>query len=142
MCTLATACSQIPWDADPGPAGNENALLAPAPAVSSPAAQPEPAVVSATAGPTFTAVPVAPPAKPEETKDLEPPHAIDLARPADDLWDRIRSGFAIPDLESPLVGVRERWYASQPEYLKRMIERSKLDLYYIVEAVEKRGMPP
>jgi len=30
---------------------------------------------------------------------------------------------------------------AQPEYLKRMIERSKLYLYYIVEEVEKRGMP-
>ena len=45
------------------------------------------------------------------------------------------------DLDSPLVGVRERWYASQPDYLKRMVERSKLYLYYIVEEVEKRGMP-
>jgi len=57
------------------------------------------------------------------------------------LWDRIRAGFAMPDLDSPLVGVRERWYASQPDYLKRMAERSKLYLFYIVEELERRGMP-
>ncbi len=150
---LAAACSQIPWYADPSPAGNEEPAAAPT--VSAPAAQPEPvasaarvaalaqaaAAVMAAPGPTSAAVPVAPLTKPQETKDLEPPHAIDLTRPADDLWDRIRNGFAMADLESPLVGVRERWYASQPEYLKRMIERSKLYLYYIVEEVEKRGMP-
>jgi membrane-bound lytic murein transglycosylase D len=66
---------------------------------------------------------------------------VDLRRPADDLWERIRGGFAIPDLDSPLVGVRERWYASQPDYLARMVGRSKLYLYYIVEEVQKRGMP-
>ena len=153
ICMLAAACSQIPWYADPSPAGNEEPAAAPT--VSAPAAQPEPvasaarvaalaqaaAAVMAAPGPTSAAVPVAPLTKPQETKDLEPPHAIDLTRPADDLWDRIRNGFAMADLESPLVGVRERWYASQPEYLKRMIERSKLYLYYIVEEVEKRGMP-
>ena len=149
MSVLAAACSQIPVDSDSGPASNEKTSPAAAPTVSAPAAQPEPvasaarvaALVQAVTAATSAAVPVAPLTKPQETKDLEPPHAIDLTRPADDLWDRIRNGFAMADLESPLVGVRERWYASQPEYLKRMIERSKLYLYYIVEEVEKRGMP-
>jgi len=45
------------------------------------------------------------------------------------------------ELDSPLVGVRERWYASQPDYLARMVGRSKLYLFYIVEEVERRGMP-
>ncbi|TMH25660.1 MAG: lytic transglycosylase, partial [Betaproteobacteria bacterium] len=146
---LAAACSQIPWYADPSPAGNEEPAAAPA--VSAPAAQPAwtadiapataPAFVAALVAAPASVVPVPTPPKPQEAKDLEPLHAIDLTRPADDLWDRIRNGFAMADLESPLVGVRERWYASQPEYLKRMIERSKLYLYYIVEEVERRGMP-
>jgi len=76
-----------------------------------------------------------------QENSLPPAPAVDLTRPADDLWERIRSGFAMPDLDSPLVGVRERWYAGQPEYLARMVERSKLYLYYIVEEVQKRGMP-
>ena len=58
-----------------------------------------------------------------------------------DLWDRIRNGFAIPNLSSKLVQDRQIWYASQPSYVKRMVERSKRYLYYIVEELEKRGMP-
>jgi membrane-bound lytic murein transglycosylase D len=80
-------------------------------------------------------------AKAADAKELEPPRAVDLSRPADDLWDRIRAGFAMPDLDNPLVGVRERWYVGQPDYLKRMVERSKLYMFYIVEEVERRGMP-
>src|SRR5207245_10496178 len=110
-------------------------------AVAAPAQAAAAAPLPPEARPTPAVVPVPSVAKPRETKDLEPAHTIDLARPADDLWERIRSGFAMADLESPLVAVRERWYASQPEYLKRMVERSKLYLYYIVEEVEKRGMP-
>jgi len=150
MCVSAAACSQIPWNSDPGSARNEETSPAAAPAVSAPApaavaasaAAPAPAPVALlpAARPT-PVVPVPPVVTPQETKEPEPAHSIDLARPADDLWDRIRKGFAMADLESPLVGARERWYASQPEYLKRMIERSKLYLYYIVEEVEKRGMP-
>jgi peptidoglycan lytic transglycosylase D len=77
-----------------------------------------------------------------ELEDLTPlAPTVDLTRPADDLWERIRGGFAMPNLDNRLVGVRERWYANQPEYLARMVARSKLYLYYIVEEVQKRGMP-
>lgn len=58
-----------------------------------------------------------------------------------DLWDRIRSGFALSDMNDPLVQDNENWYANRPDYVKRMISRSKLYLFYIVEEVEKRGMP-
>jgi membrane-bound lytic murein transglycosylase D len=146
-CALTAACSQIPWD--PAADGDSPASAAPAspPLPVSIPAQPAPtAKVPAgpaepmPASPAPTVVP--PPASQvSDAKDLEPPHSVDLGRPADDLWERIRNGFAIADLDSPLVGVRERWYASQADYLNRMVERSKLYLYYIVEEVEKRGMP-
>ena len=57
------------------------------------------------------------------------------------LWERIRSGFALPEIESALVARHEAWFLNHPEYTQRMIERSRLYLYYIVEEVEKRGMP-
>ena len=66
---------------------------------------------------------------------------IDLTAVPPDLWDRIRRGFSMPNLSSPLVQDRQIWYASQPSYVKRMVERSKRYLYYIVEELEKRGMP-
>ncbi len=58
-----------------------------------------------------------------------------------DLWDRIRRGFAMPDLEHELVPGREQWYASRPEYLQRMASRSSKYLFHIVEELELRGMP-
>jgi len=93
------------------------------------------------AGPKAAAIAAPPIGKPQTVEDPQASHAVDLARPADDLWERIRNGFAMADLDGPRVRERERWYAGQPEYLKRMVERSKLYLYYIIEEVEKRGMP-
>ncbi|MDP3481898.1 MAG: LysM peptidoglycan-binding domain-containing protein [Sulfuricella sp.] len=58
-----------------------------------------------------------------------------------DLWERIRDGFALQELDSPLVQNHVAWYANRPEYVRRMVERSQLYLYHIVEEVEKRGMP-
>ena len=66
---------------------------------------------------------------------------IDLTAVPPDLWDRIRTGFSMPNLSSPIVQDRQIWYASQPSYVKRMVERSKRYLYHIVEQLEKRGMP-
>jgi membrane-bound lytic murein transglycosylase D len=58
-----------------------------------------------------------------------------------DLWDRVRRGFAMPDLDNELVRQRERWYASRPDYVARMTERGGRYLFYIVEELDKRGMP-
>ncbi len=58
-----------------------------------------------------------------------------------DLWGRIRAGYAMPVLDSPLVGRHEKWFVNNPEYLDSMVGRARLYLYYIVEEVEKRGMP-
>ncbi|MDD2610715.1 MAG: transglycosylase SLT domain-containing protein [Giesbergeria sp.] len=63
-----------------------------------------------------------------------------LFTPAD-LWDRIRRGFAMPDLEHDLVQDREQWYANRPDYMQRMTERSSKYLFHIVEELERRGMP-
>ncbi|WP_119965895.1 transglycosylase SLT domain-containing protein [Simplicispira lacusdiani] len=58
-----------------------------------------------------------------------------------DLWDRIRRGFAMPDLQHELVQDREQWYANRPDYMQRMTERSRKYLFHIVEELERRGMP-
>lgn len=59
----------------------------------------------------------------------------------EDLWQRIRNGFAMPELGSRLIARHEKWYASRPEYMARMTERSQRYLFYITEEVERRGMP-
>jgi membrane-bound lytic murein transglycosylase D len=58
-----------------------------------------------------------------------------------DLWQRIRSGFAIPDLDGRLVLQRQAWYAQRPEQIKVIVERSRRYLFHIVEVIERRGMP-
>ncbi len=63
-----------------------------------------------------------------------------LSAPAD-LWDRMRRGFAMPDLQHELVQNREQWYATRPDYMLRMTERSSKYLFHIVEELERRGMP-
>jgi hypothetical protein len=39
---------------------------------------------------------------------------IDLTTPPDDLWQRMRNGFGMPDLDSPLVADRQAWYLNRP----------------------------
>lgn len=77
------------------------------------------------------------------TDPVRPDEPVNLAdeQARRDLWQRIRAGFAIPDLDTELVRSRERWYAGQPDYMQRMTERSSRYLFHIVEEVEKRGLP-
>lgn len=66
--------------------------------------------------------------------------SLGLQAPSD-IWERIRRGFAMPDLESELVRDREQWYAARPDYMLRMTERSRRYIYHIVEELERRNMP-
>ncbi len=59
----------------------------------------------------------------------------------DNIWDRIRAGFTMPPLDTPLVERMERFYLSKPDYLQRMMARGGRYLFHIVEEIEKRGMP-
>jgi membrane-bound lytic murein transglycosylase D len=59
----------------------------------------------------------------------------------DDLWQRIKNGYAIPESTSHLTQKHEQWYSARPDYVKRMVERSQRYLFHVVEEVEKRGMP-
>jgi len=61
--------------------------------------------------------------------------------PIGSLWDRIRAGFAMPPLASPLVARKERFYLQRPDYLQRMFSRGSRYLFHIVEEIEKRGLP-
>lgn len=65
--------------------------------------------------------------------------AADL--PPVDLWDRIRAGFAMEDLQDELVERWERFYAERPDYVARIVDRSSRYLFFIVTEVERRGMP-
>ncbi|MEP7274883.1 MAG: transglycosylase SLT domain-containing protein [Betaproteobacteria bacterium] len=76
------------------------------------------------------------PFAPSDLAELEP-----LPEPVGDLWDRIARGYAVPDLEGPLVEKWEKYYADRPDYVARMVGRSRRYLYHIVSEVEGRNMP-
>ncbi|MEO7253696.1 MAG: transglycosylase SLT domain-containing protein [Casimicrobium sp.] len=61
--------------------------------------------------------------------------------PPSDLWDRIRAGYAMPDLDDPLVAKWEKFYSDRPEYMARIVDRSGKYMFYIVTELERRGMP-
>ena len=61
--------------------------------------------------------------------------------PPADIWDRIRAGYAMEDLDDPLVAKWEKYYADRPEYMARIVERSSKYMFYIVTELERRGMP-
>lgn len=61
----------------------------------------------------------------------------------EDVWLRVRNGFKIDDAASnnPLVAVHASWYAARPDYIHRMVDRSRRYLYHIVQEVDRRAMP-
>ncbi len=61
--------------------------------------------------------------------------------PPADVWERIRRGYGMPNLESDIVRDREQWYSTRPDYILRMTERSSKYLFHIVEELERRNMP-
>ena len=72
-------------------------------------------------------------------EDFIPAESTD--RIPNSVWDRIRAGFAVPNLNSAAV---DRWtthYSKDPAYLLRMANRASQYLYNIVEEVEARNMP-
>ena len=58
-----------------------------------------------------------------------------------DLWQRIRNGFSLPDLDTPLVTEREAWYSQRPQQIKIFVDRSRRYLFHIVEELERRKLP-
>ena len=110
------------------------------PAASAPVPGPVPAAPAPTAG----AQPGGSPAANPLTGTPEAPPVEDVVEtPAlrEDLWGRVRRGYAMPSLQSDLVRKWEQYYVTRPDYLQRMFDRGGRYLFHIVEEVGKRGMP-
>ncbi|HWK72775.1 MAG TPA: LysM peptidoglycan-binding domain-containing protein [Povalibacter sp.] len=61
--------------------------------------------------------------------------------PADDLFERIRNGFALGDIDRDEIEREQQWYVKHPAYLDRTFKRGERYLYYIVSQLEERKMP-
>jgi membrane-bound lytic murein transglycosylase D len=103
-------------------------------AVQGPAAVPASRAARASATPRIQ--PTEPAAETPATTETATP-----ALPPKNVWDRIRTGFAMTPIDNDLVRDWENWYANRPDYVARMIDRSSRFLFHIVEEVEKRKMP-
>ena len=135
---LLAACTTTPPTAptiDSAPTSARNELprrwAEPAPLASSPAFVAAPAVDANAAALALL------------EDSLRPGVKLELheAEARENLWLRLRAGFAMPTLDNEGVRRAEAWYAARPDYVERMTERGSLYLFHIIEEVEKRGMP-
>jgi len=133
-CASQPVPAEMPVEEPTGAVLASSAPPAPQPAVQPPA-QPPVSLPDASGLPPFEG----------ERRVMQEPlrglRKIDRTEPPADLWQRIRQGFAIPDLDGALVEKHTAYYAARPEYLQRVFDRSRLYLYHIVEEIEKRGLP-
>jgi len=61
--------------------------------------------------------------------------------PSENLWIRIRDGYQMEPMNTPLEIEQVRWLSSRPEYVQRSMSRSSRYLFYIVQEVNARNMP-
>ncbi|MBA3477696.1 MAG: transglycosylase SLT domain-containing protein, partial [Lautropia sp.] len=142
------ACTSLPQGSGSGPV---TSVPPPAPvAVAEPAPAPAPVANTANAADPANAAaagtqPYAESIREAAAQDASLPQSLDeiaqLNLVKRDLWGRIRAGFAMPELDTPLVAQKEKFYLDRPEYLQRMFDRGARYLHHIVEEIEKRGMP-
>jgi membrane-bound lytic murein transglycosylase D len=59
----------------------------------------------------------------------------------DDLFDRMRAGFALDEVQEPSIDQQLAWFEHNPDYLERVFQRGQRYLYHVVTEVEARGMP-
>jgi membrane-bound lytic murein transglycosylase D len=143
---LAQACASTAPPPDPAPEPLQD--IAPAPPAPAPVAAPSPAPVPPALPPPAASEALEaaklPPFEGQRLDVTEPLRGIkqvDGAASPNDVWQRVRQGFAMPDLDNALVRRKTREYAASPAYLQRMFDRSRLYLYHIVEEIERRGLP-
>jgi len=112
----------------------EDAMLdAPVPTLSDP---------SSDTGPRALPPPAEDTAASASSEELPGPPADSVVtiKPAD-LWERLRGGFQLEDVNEPAVAAQLNWFANHPDFLERTFGRAELWLYYIVEQLEQRNMP-
>ena len=142
---LLSGCASVFSPTQPETSSGSGVSDAASPAASEPAGRIAEPVVTAGVAPgrvaeaaVETSVAAPTPIDPER-----PDVRIDIEDKATrvDLWQRLRDGFGMRDIDTDLVRDRERWYAGRPDYVARMTERGSRYLFYIVEELGKRNMP-
>ncbi len=73
--------------------------------------------------------------------ELSVAEPVEDKTPEIDTWQRIRNGFDLPDVKHKRVQQELNWFKRHPEYIKRVVERARPYLHYIIETVEAAGLP-
>lgn len=64
-----------------------------------------------------------------------------VVAPPRTVWERMRSGFAMPRPENQRIAQNLDYFGQRPAYIQRVAERAEPLLHFIVEAVAERNMP-
>ncbi|WP_215777395.1 LysM peptidoglycan-binding domain-containing protein [Paludibacterium sp. B53371] len=64
-----------------------------------------------------------------------------MLRNGNNVWERLRQGFQMPEVNDSLIKRQTAYYASHPDAFKRTLSRGHKYLFYILSEVERRGMP-
>jgi membrane-bound lytic murein transglycosylase D len=59
----------------------------------------------------------------------------------DDLFDRLRAGFAFDEVQEAAIDQQLAWFEHNPDYLERVFQRGQRYMYHVITEVEARGMP-
>src|SRR5260370_11150930 len=108
-----------------------------------PATPPEREPIVIPAAPTAPETTVAPPTGPAMTPSLTMPREWQHhnGEDYDDLFDRMRAGFALDEVQEPAIDQQLAWVEHNPDYLERVFQRGQRYMYHVVTEVEGRGMP-
>jgi membrane-bound lytic murein transglycosylase D len=152
LAGCATAPSEAPQEAPAPVTASLPAPAAPAPEkvtsptqpVAAPSRLRPSASVQAEAPDDLTTV-----SPPVEVTQVEPDPQADATRTLDgltpeqypDVFDRIRAGFKLEDIESRQIDTQLAYFANNPQYLERVFGRASLYMHHIVKEIESRGMP-
>ena len=78
----------------------------------------------------------------EPSASLKEPSAQDSNVVQTNLWQRMRDGFRLShEADRKRVMDELKWYVNHPEYVERVTKRAAPHLHYIIEELEKRGLP-
>jgi membrane-bound lytic murein transglycosylase D len=126
LCTVLTAALLACACAHQAPAPRERIELPPA-ASAQTATPPAEAATPEAGGPAELAMP----------REWQHHNGEDY----DDLFDRMRAGFALNEVQEPAIDQQLAWFQHNPDYLERVFQRAQRYLYHVVTEVEARGMP-
>jgi membrane-bound lytic murein transglycosylase D len=110
-----------------------------------------PSTPSTTAGPKSAGTPTSTLATSAATLATAPDPASLVSLPVPDdatpmadlsnVFDRIRLGYALPDVVEPAVDRSVKFFVGKPDFLDRTFERAERYLYYVARELEQRHMP-